>query len=86
MAGKATVVHRRDMQKAIINLCCKPQGIEMRDQMFALRSFGVEDLAHVLLSRDIVPFIDAMCVDMGIVGEPVFFRHNESRKQGRPAL
>ena len=76
MAGKATVVHRRDMQKAMIDLCCRPRDIEMRAQMVALRSFGVEGLDHVLLSRDTVPFINAMCV----------FRHKQSRKQGSPAL
>ena len=69
MAGKATVVHRRDMQKAMIDLCCRPRDIEMRAQMVALRSFGVDhdDLDHVLLSRDTVPFINAMCVEKGIV-------------------
>jgi hypothetical protein len=86
MAGKATVFHRRDMQKAMIDLCCRPRGIEMRDQMVALRSFGVEDSAHVLLSRDTVPFINAICVEKGIVESLLFFRHKESRKQGRPAL
>ena len=58
----------------------------MRAQMVALRSFGVEGLDHVLLSRDTVPFINAMCVEKGIVGDPVIFRHKQSRKQGSPAL
>ncbi len=74
MSGKATVVHRRDMQKAIIDLCCRPLDIEMRAQMVALRSFGVEGLDHVLLSRNTVPFINAMCVEKGIVGDPAIFQ------------
>jgi hypothetical protein len=86
MAGKATVVHRRDMQKAMIDLCCRPRDIEMRAQMVALRSFGVEGLDHVLLSRDTVPFINAMCVEKGIVGDPVIFQTQGEQKARKPSI
>jgi hypothetical protein len=58
----------------------------MRDQMIALRSFIVEDLAHVLLSRDTVPFIDAMCVEKGIVGEPVIFQTQREQKTMKTSI
>jgi hypothetical protein len=86
MAGKATVVHGRDMQKAMIDLCCRPRGIEMRDQMVALHSFGVEDLAHVLLFHDTVPFINAMCVEKGIVGDPVIFQTQGEQKARKNSI
>ncbi len=86
MAGKATVVHRRDMQKAMIDLCCRPLDIEMRAQMVALRSFGVEGLDHVLLSRNTVPFINAMCVEKGIVGDPAIFQTQGEQKARKPSI
>jgi hypothetical protein len=86
MAGKATVVHRRDMQKAMINLCCRPQDIEMRAQIVALSSFGVEGLDHVLLFGGTVPFINAMCVEKGIVGDPVIFQTQGEQKARKPSI
>jgi hypothetical protein len=58
----------------------------MRDKMVVLRSFGVEDLAHVLLSRDTVPFIDAMCVEKGIVGEPVIFQTQGEQRAKKTSI
>ncbi len=58
----------------------------MRAQMVALLSFGVENLAHVLLSRDTVPFIDAMCVEKGIVGEPVIFQTQGEQKARKTSI
>ena len=54
--------------------------------MVALRSFGVEGLDHVLLSRDTVPFINAMCVEKGIVGDPVIFQTQGEQKARKPSI
>jgi hypothetical protein len=54
--------------------------------MVALRSFGVEDLARLLLSRDTVPFIDAMCVEKGIVVEPVIFQTQGEQKAKKTSI
>jgi hypothetical protein len=54
--------------------------------MIALRSFGVEYLAHVLLFRDTVPFINAMCVEKGIVGEPVIFQTQGEQKARKTSI
>ena len=86
MAGQATVVHRRDMQKAMIDLCCRPRDIEMRAKIVALRSFGVEVLDHALLSCGTVPFINAMCVEKGIVGEPVTFQTQGEQKAKKTSI
>ena len=54
--------------------------------MAVLRSFGVEGLDHVLLSRDTVPFINAMCVEKGIVGDPVIFQTQGEQKARKPSI
>jgi hypothetical protein len=54
--------------------------------MVALRSFGVEGLDHVLLSRDTVPFINAMCVEKGIVGDPVIFQKQAEQKTRKTSI
>ena len=80
MAGKATVTHRKDMRTAMIDLCCKPREIEMRPQTVALVGLGIREFAHVFLSRASIGFIDEMCIQKGIVGEPVIFQTREDVK------
>ncbi len=58
----------------------------MRAQMVALRSFGVEGLDHGWLSRDFIPLIDAMCVEKGIVGDPVIFQTQGEQKARKPSI
>ncbi len=73
MAGKATIVHRKDMRTAMINLCTRSREMEMRLQIVALVGLGIRELTHVFLSRASIGFIDEMCIEKGIVGAPIIF-------------
>ena len=63
MAGKATIVHHKDMRTAMINLCTRTREVAMRPQIVALFSLGIRDLTHVFLSRASIGFIDGYFPD-----------------------
>ena len=72
-------MHRTDIRNAMIALCCKPRQVDMRPQIVALVGLGITNIAHVLLSRKSIDFIDNVCVEKGIVGEPVIFQTKDDK-------
>jgi hypothetical protein len=86
VAGKTSIVHRKDMLLALINLCTKPREIENRVQIVALSDIGIKDLAEVMLSRATIPFLDDMCDEKGIVGEPVIFQTAVDKKSKKTSI
>jgi hypothetical protein len=81
MAGKAMIIHRKDMRTAMINLCTRIREVAMRLQIVALVGLGIRDLTHVFLSRASIGFIDEMCVEKGIVGAPVIFQTKTDKNE-----
>ena len=79
MAGKATITHRKDMHNAMIVLCTRSRETEMRPQIVALVGLGIRQLTHVFISRASIRFIDEMCIEKGIVGNPVIFQTKEHK-------
>ena len=67
-------------------LCTKPREIENRAQINALSCIGIKDLAEVMLSRATIPFLDDMCTEKGIVGEPVIFQTAEDKKSKKNSI
>ena len=86
MAGKATVTHSKDMRTAMIDLCCKPQEIEMRPQTVAMVGLGIREFVHVFLSRASIGFIDEMCIQKGIVGPAVIFQTRDDVKARKTSI
>ncbi len=74
------------MLLALINLCTKPREIENRVQIVALSGIGIKDLAEVMLSRAAIPFLDDMCTEKGIFGEPVIFQTAEDKKSKKTSI
>ena len=80
VAGKAVVVHRKDMRNALISLLAGVREVENRKQIVAAADLGYTDLTRKIISRASFTFLDEMCEEKGIVGNPVIFQTHEDKK------
>ena len=80
VAGKAIVVHCKDMHNALISLLTGVREVENRKQIVAASDLGFTDLTRKIISRETLTWLDAMCVEKGIVGDPVIFQTHEDKK------
>jgi hypothetical protein len=85
-AGKASIVHRKDMRAAMKLLCTQTREVENRAQIVALRGVGIKTLDAIMLSRQSIPFLDELCIEKGIVGEPVIFQTDVDKKAKKTSI
>ena len=85
-AGKASIVHRKDMRAAMKLLCTQTREVENRGQIVALRGVGIKTLDTIMLSRQSIPFLDELCIEKGIVGEPVIFQTEVDKKAKKTSI
>jgi hypothetical protein len=85
-AGKASIVHRKDMRAAMKLLCTQTREVENRAQIVALRGVGIKTLDTIMLSRQSIPFLDELCIEKGIVGEPVIFQSDVDKKAKKTSI
>jgi hypothetical protein len=85
-AGKASLVHRKDICAAMKRLCTEPREVEHKAQIVALRGVGIKTMDTIFLSRASLPFLDELCTQKGIVGEPVIFQTQEDKKAKKSSI
>ena len=70
----------------MILLCTKTCEVENRAQVVALNGIGIKGMADIILSRQPIPFLDEMCTQNGIVGEPVIFQTADDKKAKKSSI
>ena len=55
------------MLLAMILLCTKTCKVKNRAQVVALNGISIKGMAEIILSRELIPFLDEMCTKNGIV-------------------
>ena len=65
---------------------CKPRNVEDRREVVAASGLGIDMMTHVILSRKCVPLIDEMCLDKGLMGEPVIFQDKMGKEARRVSI
>ena len=86
MSGKAAIVHRNYRRTWLIKFFCETREVEDRKEIVAASGLGISTLTHIILSRLRVTFIDEMCSDKGLIGEPVIFQDKMDKKAKRTSL
>ena len=74
------MVHRKDMRNALISLLTGVREVENRKQIVAAADLGYTDMTRKIISRASLTFLDEMCEEKGIVGDPVIFQTHEDKK------
>jgi hypothetical protein len=54
--------------------------VEDRRDIVAALDIGADSMTHVILGRIRNPFIDEMCLNKGLIGEPVIFQDNMEKE------
>ena len=70
----------------MILLCTKTREVKNRAQIVALNGIGIKDMSEIMLSRQSIPFLDEMCTQKGIVGEPVIFQTADDKKAKKSSI
>ena len=70
----------------MILLCTKTCEVKNRAQVVALNGIGIKGMADIILSRQPIPFLDEMCTQNGIVGEPVIFQTADDKKAKKSSI
>lgn len=88
MRSVATRTFRRQLGGAKWSclLCTKTCEVENRAQVIALNGIGIKGMAEIILSRQPIPFLDEMCTQNGIVGEPVIFQTADDKKAKKSSI
>jgi len=85
-AGKAAVAHRKDMRSGMTTLLTRTREIENRREIVAAADIGFQDRSHKIISRESLGFLEDMCTDKGIIGEPVIFQTQEDKNARKPSI
>jgi len=67
-------------------VCKEPREVEHKAQIVALRGVGIKTMDTIFLSRASLPFLDELCTQKGIVGEPVIFQTQEDKKAKKSSI
>ena len=67
-------------------LCTENREIKNRAQIVALRGIGIKTMDTIMLCRKSIPFLDELCTQKGIVGEPVIFQTQEDKKAKKSSI
>ncbi len=60
--------------------------VEDCPQLVAATSIGISKMTDIILLRKRLPYIDQLCEDKGIVGEPVIFQTKENKAAKRTSI
>jgi hypothetical protein len=81
ISAKAIIVHRNDLRPHLYNLFCTTREVHDREQIVAANALGVSKMTDIILSRHRLPFLDQLCEDKGIIGEPVIFQTKDNKEK-----
>ena len=57
-----------------------------RREIVAALDIGADSMTHVILGRIRNPFIDEMCLNKGLIGEPVIFQDKFDKEAKRASI
>jgi hypothetical protein len=60
--------------------------VEDHREIVAASDIGIDTMTHVILGRIRMPFIDEMCLNKGLIGEPVIFQDKMDKEAKRASI
>ena len=51
-----------------------------------MNGIGIKGMAGIILSRQSIPFLDELCTQKGVVGEPVIFQTADDKKAKKSSI
>lgn len=85
-AGKANIVHRKDIRSSLIKLLCNSREATDRPEILVAESLGIMQKSDIILSRKRLSYLDELCDAKGIVGEPVIFQTKDDRDKKKASI
>ncbi len=86
MSGKATIVHRNDLRNSLKKFFCMTREVHDRKELVAANSLGISKMTDIVLSRTRLPYLDELCVEKGLVGEPLIFQGKDDKEAKRISI
>ena len=86
MSGKTTNVHRNDLRNSLKKLLCTPREAGDRKELVAAIDLGVTKMSDIILSRTRLPFLETLCVEKGIISEPVIFQNKDDKETKKTSI
>jgi hypothetical protein len=86
LSGKAHITHRKDIRSGLIKLLCRTREEEDRPELLVARGLGITNLTDIILSRQRLPYLDALCEAKGVAGEPVIFQTKDDKSKKRASI
>ncbi len=80
LSGKTGNVHRidcNDFRNALKKLLCTTREVGDRKELVAAIDLGVTKMSDIILSRMRLPFLETLCLEKGIISEPVVFQSKD---------
>jgi hypothetical protein len=78
-SGKAKIIHCNDLRQHLIKLFCTTREVQDREQIVAALDIGVSKMTDIILSRRRLPYLNQLCEEIGIIGEPIFFQTRDNK-------
>ena len=86
LSGKTGNVHRNDVRNSLKKLLCTPREAGDRKELVAAIDLGITKMSDIILSRTRLPYLDALCVEKGIISEPVIFQNKDDKDAKKTSI
>ncbi len=73
------MIHRIDLRGAPIKLLCTSREVQDRPKIVAANAIGIAKMSDIILPRHRMPFLNKLCEDISIIGEPVIIQTREQK-------
>jgi hypothetical protein len=83
LAGKTGNVHRNDLRDSHKKLLCTTREVGDHKELVAAIDLGVTKMSDIILS---CTFLDALCVEKGIISEPVIFQSKDDKDTKKTSI
>jgi hypothetical protein len=61
-------------------LFCTTREVQDREQIVAANAVGVSKMTDIILSRRRLPYLNQLCEEKGIIGEPIVFQTRDNKE------
>jgi hypothetical protein len=86
LPGKTGNVHRNDLRNFLKKLLCTAREVGDRKEIVAAIDLGVPKMSDIILSRTRLPFLESLCVEKGIISEPVIFQSKADKDAKKTSI
>ena len=86
LSGKTANVHSNDLRSSPMKLLCSPREVSDRKELVAAINLGVPKMSDIVLSRARLPFLESLCVEKGIISEPVIFQGKDEMEAKKSSI